>query len=276
MKNILIPTDFSKCAQKALDFALELAVEQNAGLVLYHSITPVYTADTNFYAVNYLDDYYKTKQDKLRQLLKKSISSNPRYAAIKTKIAFDFGLTAENIVDAASKYKADLIVMGTQGASGLKEFLFGSTAGWVIAKSNVPVLVVPATAKYVHLKAPYLYATDFATFANRNSIKVLEELGAGQDNKIKVLHVMEGKMNDTDEKGVSKMKNKLKNINYDIQFIQDNDIPKAINKYAHSVKAGMLVMVAHHYNLFERLLFESLTKKVSFHTNIPLLVMVKE
>ena len=276
MKNILVPTDFSKCAENAINFALEMALAHSASLTLYHRITPVYTADTNFYAVNYLDDYYKAKQDKLRLHLKKILQSKPRFAVLKTKVAFEFGLAADNIVDAADKSKADLIIMGTQGATGLKEFFLGSTTGMVIAKSKTPVMVIPERAKFTQLKTPFLFATDFATLPSTKSVRLLNELVISNKATINVLNVLEGKINDTSDKAIEKMKSKLKDLPFEIQFVKDLDIPKAIDKYAHTIKAGALIMVAHHYNLLERMLFESLTKKVSFHTTIPLLVLNKD
>lgn len=145
MKKILLPTDFSQPAANAFRFAVDFAKTAEATIHLVHVIELPVMHDTTLmptlsFEQDYLDDATELAKKKFRQM----IASVKGDAFITSSV--EYGGAAPMILDAAKKQKATLIIMGTQGASGLKEFFIGSNTEKIVRLSGVPVLAVPASA----------------------------------------------------------------------------------------------------------------------------------
>src|SRR5690554_2922224 len=117
MKNILYPTDFSENSSHALDYAVELARLFNAELVLFNSYELPYSRSNLL--VSMTERMQKDSEEGLNNL-KESILSNKEYSNIKVLIDSQSGSFVSLIPKVAERFKSDLIVMGTKGASGLK------------------------------------------------------------------------------------------------------------------------------------------------------------
>jgi nucleotide-binding universal stress UspA family protein len=136
-KNVLVPIDFGPGAQAALDLALTVASSAGAKLTLFHAYTipmPIYSEAAWAPA----DTLERESRKALDEALAKTRKSYPRAEAILV-----CGDPAHEIVAAATKGGADLIVMGTHGRRGLSRVLLGSVAEKVVRLSPVPVLTVP-------------------------------------------------------------------------------------------------------------------------------------
>jgi universal stress protein A len=138
VKRILAPTDFSAYSNDALDYAATLAKQFGAEIVLVHVIESMYYSVTDtFTVVDHLWALEKTAGallDNARaQLAEKNV-------AVKSRLAS--GSAADEILKAAAEEKADLIVMGTRGRTGVSHLLLGSVAERVVRQANCPVLTV--------------------------------------------------------------------------------------------------------------------------------------
>ena len=134
-KKILVPVDFSKTSQKALDQAIALAAQSKASLVLIHVVT--FTAAATVEQFSMIEWYQRLKED-----AKKNLQKLQKRISIKSEIVVETGVPFDVICQTAKKKKADLIVVSTHGFSGIKHVLLGSTAERVIRHATVPVLVV--------------------------------------------------------------------------------------------------------------------------------------
>ena len=139
---ILVAVDFSQGSRKALAFADKIASKFNTKMILLHVIHDPANSP-GFYAskkpgkkvLRNLDEAaHKMMDDFVKKCLPKSRKVEKRIVP---------GLPAAQIVYLAKKEKADLIVMGTQGLSGLKRLMIGSVVDKVMRASPVPVLAVP-------------------------------------------------------------------------------------------------------------------------------------
>src|SRR5262245_37865060 len=143
MKLILVPTDFSKPSKVAIDYAVALAKKANAKVTLITVLSPGDSIRTTNMAKLH-ESNIKTAQKDGSRLID---SVKERFG--KVDISFEptesFDVVGE-IDRFATEAKADLIVMGSKGASGLRKILFGSNAAAVVENSSVPVLVVPEKA----------------------------------------------------------------------------------------------------------------------------------
>lgn len=138
IKNILVPTDFSKASKKALKYAEELARQFNARITILHVVEPMPTADFGAYPI-------ALSQDQLLKEMKRTLDLFSRRKVAKnllkeTKISV--GRPFQEITDAARNLKVDLIVIATHGYTGLKHAFLGSTAERVVRHAPCPVLTV--------------------------------------------------------------------------------------------------------------------------------------
>ena len=135
-ETILHPTDFSAHSQLALELACSLAREQTARLVLLHvAVPPVVIYNEQGELLPRPKDYRSAAED---QLFKLQIPDTN----IRTEYRIEEGEATAAIIRVANEVKADLIVMGTQGRTGLDRLLIGSVARSVMRKAHCPVLTV--------------------------------------------------------------------------------------------------------------------------------------
>ena len=138
-KKILVPTDFSKPAEEALQSAVALAKHYQAQLHLRYVVPVHYGAGEN----NQIDyrwlevDEMEAGQKKLAALSKTLLAKK---ISVKTEIRR--GRPSLEITEAAEKLGADLIALSTHGRTGWQHALLGSTTEEVVSHSLCPVLVV--------------------------------------------------------------------------------------------------------------------------------------
>ncbi len=274
ISKIVVPTDFSEPANKALAYAIELATKADASIHIVH-VNQVAMVDATMPA-----ETYQVFVSEIEEATEKSFQELSETLLVQTKIEFSFktllGFVAEEVCDYAFEQEADLIIMGTTGASGAAEILIGSNAASTVAKSKVPVLVVPKELTYSDYTR-IVYATDYnePEFPALMRLIYFAELF---DCRLDVIHVK----SDADKyfnAANNFFKKNKDNISYpNIHYIdlEKGDVVQSINKYVDEVAADLLVMAKHNRNFFDRLFHRSLSKKMAFHTKIPLLVLVKE
>ncbi|HEY0656492.1 MAG TPA: universal stress protein [Chryseosolibacter sp.] len=140
MKKILVPFDFSKTAVNAFRFAVDVALQSKGTIYLLHVIElPVINDPVIMPVMTFEQDFLKTLRDKAVAQFDKVIA---KYATgVKVSKNVEFGSPARTINDFANKQGVDLIVMGSHGASGLREIFIGSNAEKVVRNSSIPVLI---------------------------------------------------------------------------------------------------------------------------------------
>ncbi len=137
---ILVPTDFSDCATRALEYAIELASKLSASIVLVHVFLPpvVYMPD----GIWALPQGAPNVHDKLREALEALAAKTRKSSSRPVEIALVEGDPPKEIVKAASDYACDLIAIGTHGRSGISHLVLGSVAEKVVQRAHCPVLTV--------------------------------------------------------------------------------------------------------------------------------------
>lgn len=144
IRSILVPVDFSRPSEKALDYAASLAGQFGAKLILLNVVEPFPTPDFA-YSPMALDDNVIVAQAK--EHLKKVLTRRGLEAGLVEKILVRHGSPYTEITDAARTLKVDLIVISTHGYTGLAHVFLGSTAERVVRHAPCPVLVVRATGR---------------------------------------------------------------------------------------------------------------------------------
>ena len=142
-RRILHPTDFSKASTPAFTKAMELAKQNRAELLLLHVRVP----PTPLVGEGYVSPQtYQSLEASSRQWVAKQLASlvaKAKKAKLRVKgFQVDGGAPYEQIARAARSKRADLIVMGTHGRTGLSKFFMGSVAERVIPLAPCPVLMI--------------------------------------------------------------------------------------------------------------------------------------
>lgn len=280
MKKILVPTDFSKNALKAVTYASEIAQKSGASIFLLHVIEP----DINMVKMggdSYRDEKVKENLGQLN-LYQKSVTDI--YPGIKVEVRLAWGATIDSILDFAEEEEIDLIVMGTTGASGLKEFFMGSVTAGTIGKTNIPVLTVPVSYEIEEPDAILLATNQF-----EKNINILEKIISISKLFSMVIHVVVFKDIDGEkyadliynEEQLNDYLHFLRETFPDIIFkgeiLEGTDFEITIDRYSNKNEVDIIAMITYPKNFLERLLKKSVTKKMAFHSTIPLLAIpVKE
>ena len=187
MKTILVPTDFSKNADNALEHAIALAKKMKAKILLIHAFQmSIIYPDTPLQLTDEQMASTEKEATKTLELLQKRVieSGIPNCEYINQA-----GFTVDVILESADKFHPDLVVMGTRGASGIRGFLVGTNTAKVIEKARCPVIAVPEKAVYKPI-SKITYATDLLT-SDLNALNILVEFGKMFYAQITLLHVSE-------------------------------------------------------------------------------------
>jgi len=142
MKNILVPVDFSVQAKYAAKVATDIAKLTNAKIFLLHMLElPTGVVDpANFGATNNAPTtllFLKRAHEKFEDFKKL-----PFFEGVEVEDSVQFHKAYDGIIEESKKQNSDLIVMGSQGTSGLEEMLVGSNTEKVVRNSKAPVLVI--------------------------------------------------------------------------------------------------------------------------------------
>jgi nucleotide-binding universal stress UspA family protein len=144
IRRILHPTDFSPASRPAFNEALEMAKATDAQLLVVHVLPPVPVVPEAYMNPDVWDQLHRGQRAVGERQLNRLLARAKAAGVRASSLLVDVGVTHEQIVRAAKRQRADLIVMGTHGRTGLTRALLGSVAARVIATAKCPVLTVHA------------------------------------------------------------------------------------------------------------------------------------
>jgi nucleotide-binding universal stress UspA family protein len=152
MKRILVPTDFSASAMQALQFAVDVATKSRGHIHMIHIVDLPLIKDSILSPTLYVaDSIVKDSVEAAQKGFDKAIQ---KYKDKDVKITYsvEYGNPSMAILKLIEDQKSDLVVMGTKGASGLKEILVGSNTEKIVRGSKVPVISIPLGSKISTIK----------------------------------------------------------------------------------------------------------------------------
>ena len=268
MKKILVPTDFSKNANNALRYAINVANHFEAEIHLVN----VYEVRSTTGSFKSIEDFMKEDAEKgLSKTIKEIETSLHRTTSIRGRAIK--GLAIDTICSIAKNEKMDLIVMGTQGASGLKEIFLGSNAAGVMKNTTVPLIAVPNEYKYRSIKE-ILFPVDSGIVADADVLNPLTELAKAYHAKVKVFHLETEKEVVGVDPGIEYS---LKDVEHTIHSEPSAvDINQTINFEAKREGIDLICMIRRERGFWENLFHRSVTQKEIFHSPVPLLILHSE
>lgn len=274
MNSILIPTDFSHASYNTISYGIALAkaIQANS-IVIYNAYQPFISEDPAFdtMLLNDISTYKSISEEGLEKIKQAFETEIP--SSLNVVYESDYNTVENGIKDTCEKYSTDLIIMNVSGTpGGLEEIIIGSMAVSLSRHSKIPVLVIPQDAQYTGFKK-VLLALDFKKLEQTTPVneinKILDETGA----TLNIVHV-EPNQADTD-KSFLKEKNILNvlfaNHKPEYHFIQGEAVTATINNFADEIQADLIIVIPKKHGFLENIFKGSSTKKLVFHSHIPVL-----
>lgn len=275
MMRIVLPTDFSKNADNAINYALQLFKDTECIFYVLHTYTPaIYRAEYVLHSPGQMglgDIYQTSSMTKLEQVTKKLKNQykNKNHTFIEHTT---FNILVDEINEVVEKEKIDLIVMGTQGATGAKEIFLGTHTMHVIKKAKCPVLAIPPNFEY-EIPKEILFPTDFEINYEKKHLKVLLDMVKTHISRMHIMYVRTGyDLSEQQQENRNTLTGFLEHTAHLVHEMPDQEVISAINSFQVENKTNLLVMVQNKHMFLENLFLKSVIKQIGFHVNIPFMV----
>lgn len=274
MKTILVPTDFSPNAARAIDYAVQLARKNNAALLLVHACDHIDNLglEAGFPKAAYNKQVADEAFANL-EVIRQSIEDTEK---ITVKTELYGGPVVDTVLAAAEEYQPDIIIMGTMGITSLRDRIFGTNTSAVIKRSAVPVLAIPLeydwripkclllavnkleeatnkTQPLFELAAAFGAEVQLVVFTDESSAEVVDF--AGDENTIR--------------QAEEELQKKYPGLTIRAVHLGGRYFEESINDYITSIGADMLAMITHKRTFLESLFNRSLTRMMSYHAHVP-------
>lgn len=274
MKTILVPTDFSECANNALKFAAFLAKKTGASINLLHvlEVPSIGTQGSIEFTVDdvpYMMGLLKATKAKMKKALSYHFMKD-----IHVVQNIETGSILDHILKAADKYKADLIVMGTHGANGIEEVLIGSNAEKVSSDAKIPVLTIKDAIKDPKLEK-IVYATDFSEESRRvfPELENLADLLGANIELVKIITRSEFESTTKTQRAMKRFRQLFKRPGHKTSVYNDYDKQSGIRNFARSVNADIIAIDIHGRHGISNFFSRGLTKDLVNHSSLPVLTL---
>lgn len=276
MHQILIPTDFSKNAWNAMVYAFQFFKDKKTTFHFLHidiSMQVNCDEDLHYDGLSIKKEIAEETKSNMEAWIQKidtyTFNSNHNYKGKIVQSPF-----IEGIREYVVKMDIDFIVMGTKGASGLKEMTIGTKTSAVITRVKCPILVIPEEAifkKPINIGFP----TDFNILYKERILNTLLEITNTHQSSVKVLRVARSEKSLDNFQNMNRdlLKQSLNNIPYSFHVIENPDLEKALQSFVNIMQIDMVAMIAKNLNFFQRLLFKPQVAQISYHMQIPFLVL---
>ena len=275
MKNILVPFDFSDHAESALQFAIEFNEVSHGRITLVYVIEyPLGNTFNITGEIGQLNNEDKILTIELIKRMKAKLElfvNSDQYRGYHLNYQIMMGNPYDGIAKIVEETNIDLIIMGTQGATGLKEMIVGSNAEKVVRNAKCPVITVHHGQKFENIRNVV-----FATELNTEHNVALDLFKSNQeifDAKIHLVWVFTPHSLIAEEIASEKLeqialKHGLKNYK---THVERGYFPEeGILHYAKSNQADMIALATHSYKGLARLFLGSTTADLVNHSHMPI------
>ena len=265
MKKILFPTDFSPAAHNAFRYTIELAKITNAKVDVI-SVYPEPLKGEDLYLSPEKQRPLRVKNQKAMEEKLNAFLKEYAYQNIGTKVVYPSDFVA-NCIISRSKKGYDLIVMGTKGERNALDKIIGSVTTETMTQASCPVLAIPENADFTGIKE-VTYATSFSAndkhFVEQLSDfsktvgAVIQFLYVSDKPKIKASEEQSGKISSTEFK--------------QFHIVNNPSVMEGVDDFLEENDSDILALFIPKRNLWDRLFHRSFSKKMAFHTAVPLFV----
>jgi len=277
MKVILLPTDFSENALNAIKYALALYRDESCEFILLHTYeVNSYTEGSRFEALPIAAKLAeaKSKFEKKLNDLKNLLSTSYGNGLHKFSIAAKNQTIIDGINEELYTKTIELVVIGTQGATGRYELDFGSNTIEIIENiKNCPVLAIPRNERFTGLNE-IVFANGYKLKNQAEDVKYLIQLSKKFKAPVRVLNISEtGGLTSIQEENQAQVKQLLEATEHSFHMLEHVTVPIGIYCFSESRNSDMISFVNKKYTFIQKLLFKPLYKNLGNYAKIPVLVL---
>ncbi len=270
MKNILVPTDFSDQAEKALKVAAQLARKFDGEIFLLHMLElPLQLIDpvggSGSHNLPEALFFMKLAHQRFASLMK-----SPYLKGIKVHETVEFHRAFDGIMEISKDKKIDLIVMGSHGASGIREMFIGSNTEKVVRHSEIPVLVIKNEIPEFKVDN-FVFATD-GNIEHQHTLYKAAKFASTIKAKLHLLFVNTPNNFMTSEEARKQMNEYISGKdfkNYEIHIYNDISVEKGILNFAVQMDAGLIGICTHGRKGIAHFFNGSISEDLVNHANRP-------
>jgi len=271
-RRILCPTDFSKNAQNAIEYAI--ALFKNDKCIFYILNTyqvEAYTLEFTF--TNTLEESKKKSLGGL-QIVREWVTAD-KAVNHKSHIVSKQGNLIDTMKIMVDKHDIDLVVMGTKGATDSRMDIYGSQTVLAMEEiRNCPVLAIPSKTTYTKIKE-IVFPTDYRTAFKKHEFQSVVDIAHISKSSIKVLTVLpqDETLDAHQINNQNLLKDYFEGLDYSFHTIYNKDVQSAINAYILSSDSDMVVFMNRRHSFFGMILSQPMVKNLGYYTTIPVLAL---
>ena len=274
MKNILVPTDFSKNCNKAEELGIEMAKLYNSEIHFFHLMkTPVDWVKLDKQKEKRYPETLKeigVVKSKLRELEKKA-----EHEGLKCRTFLQFDSGQKDILEHSGHFHHDFIVTGSSGTKGVIREITGSNVEKIVRKANAPIIVV----KEEDVTFPFkdiLFVSSFEEDVTHPFQEVLS-IAKKCDAKIHLLRVNTETDFNSIELGLNPVKEFLEKFpnlkNFSMSVHNESSVEAGINTFLKHQPADLIAMSTHGKTGFLSLFSKSIAEGVTNHSVLPVMTI---
>ena len=276
MTKILLPTDFSSNSWEAILYALRLFKDKQCAFYIMHSVEPLVSGPSSGITSKRGQEAIsksrinEVKNNMERVLVKLAALPKNNKHTFENLIVHDYFLDA--VQQTVNKSDMDIVVVGTKGASAIKEVTIGSNTANLINKLTCPIIAVPKDGLATTM-TEIGFASDFSIGNYGNELDLLKEIATTNASRMSIVHVSKtGEI--TPELLVNKqaLETALKPLPIDFYLLTDVSVEVGTRVFSESRRLGMLCIINKKRSFLEKMFSKSNSKSISSNLNVPLII----
>lgn len=270
MKKILIPTDFSKYADEAVEVGAQIAKENDCEIILIHMLElpgQMNDAVTGATSIPEIMLFKRKAEETL-----KNIKNRPYLSGIKITEVVRLDGAYQGIINYIKQNSMDLIIMGSHGATGINEIIIGSNTEKVVRQSETPVLVIKNKTNGFDVQN-IVFASDFSKEIKKPFQKVLDFNKLFKSNLKLVMICTPNSFKSTTaaRKIVTDFVADFDMPEYTFEIHNESNIEKGIINYAEEKKADLIALCTHGRTGLSHFFTGSISEDLVNHATKPIL-----
>jgi len=274
MKTFIVPSDFSDTSKNAARFAAQVSAQvPDSQIILYHVFDKIEAGTDGSVLYNDHEGRKKIMELGLESVKIDMLSISPGITI--SIFAEEEGSLIAGLERLARHEKADLIIMGITGATKLSQIFIGSNTLSMVNRNICPVMIVPPDASFTGIKN-VVFTSDFKDVEKTTPAKSIYGV---LDIFKPFLHIVnvdsEHYVELTEEYKAerAKLETILKGYPKEYYFLRSYDFIEAINQFVQDHNIDLILTVPKHHSFLEGLFRTSYTKKLAYHSHVPLIAV---
>jgi nucleotide-binding universal stress UspA family protein len=272
MKTIIVPTDFSAVSINAMNYALNMAKDLKARVIIFNAFQiPVAFSEVPVVTVS-MEEMQHTSEEKLATL-KKDVE-HVTSGEIEINTVSRLGDVVEELADLCDAENPFAVVMGTKGAGKIERLLIGSNTLSAIKRLHAPVMIIPPGATYKKIKK-IGFACDFTKVRETTPVNEITDLLNTFGATLDVLNV------DYKEKHFSgdittestELHSLLAHLNPSYHYINSINVEEGINSFSDANNIDLLLTIPKKHTVIENIFAKSHSNALILHAHIPIVAI---